>query len=293
MRVTLGLVLLLFVPGFCRSQAIAPEKPDYGLSVDSEFMRSYKKTSSATQTRTFPMGISTVPICDAGTYLRSTTIVARPRRCVWNWRDSESSQLHGANLHSDRLKVEPIAMDSIFAPFLGNPGAPTPDRSITENSTFPLSSLPPSETVPCRHSCLLSNGTATIFSADSTSSEPHSPLPDFSMQINPYKWHTLDREFIRYSVLSVVATAADVATTARALENNNTRELDPLYGGHPTRARLYGITVPLQAFLLYTSYYDKRIAPRRTTWKTLLKISIIAHTAAATNNLIVLYGCSQ
>jgi hypothetical protein len=99
--------------------------------------------------------------------------------------------------------------------------------------------------------------------------------------------HTLDRSFILLHSLSAVALIADLETTARSFEGQaNATELNPLFGPHPTRARLYGITVPLNALSFYVSYRYKKIEPDRKTWKIAPGLCIAIHTAAAINNLI-------
>jgi hypothetical protein len=113
--------------------------------------------------------------------------------------------------------------------------------------------------------------------------------PTLAMERNTNKrWHTLDSKFVLLNTLSAVAVLADIETTARVLEKQpKAFELNPLFGKHPTRARLYGIAVPLNAFSFYLSYQAKRIAPRRSVWAAGPKVSIVVHTAAAINNLIV------
>jgi hypothetical protein len=99
---------------------------------------------------------------------------------------------------------------------------------------------------------------------------------------------TLDGRFILLHTLSTGALFADLETTARALAGQTkATELNGLFGGHPTRARLYGIAVPLDAVSFYLSYRSKKIEPRRNMWKVAPGLSIAVHTAAAINNLIV------
>jgi hypothetical protein len=101
-------------------------------------------------------------------------------------------------------------------------------------------------------------------------------------------WHTLDTKFILLQTLSTVALLLDLETTAQAFEQQpKATELNPLFGAHPTRARLYGIAVPLSAFSFYLSYHYKKMEPSRSVWKVAPGLSIAIHTAAAINNLIV------
>ena len=98
---------------------------------------------------------------------------------------------------------------------------------------------------------------------------------------------TLDRQFILLHTLSTVALVADLETTAHDLEGQSkSGELNPLFGQHPTRARLYGISVPLNALSLYVSYRYKKSAPGRNLWKIGPGLLIAVHTAASINNLL-------
>jgi len=102
------------------------------------------------------------------------------------------------------------------------------------------------------------------------------------------RWHTLDANFIFFQALSTAALIADSETTLRGLKQNpNATELNPLFGKHPTPARLYGIAVPLQVFNVAFSYHLKKVAPRRSEWKFIPKLSIAVHSIAAVNNLVV------
>jgi hypothetical protein len=85
-----------------------------------------------------------------------------------------------------------------------------------------------------------------------------------------------------------VALVADLETTVHALAGRpKTSELNGLFGAHPTRVRLYGIAVPLDAVSFYLSYRSKKTEPTRGVWKLAPGLSIAVHTAAAINNLIV------
>jgi hypothetical protein len=112
--------------------------------------------------------------------------------------------------------------------------------------------------------------------------------PTFSMEPNTKRWHTLDRKFVLFSFLSASAAFVDMVTTSRDLAAHPlATELDPLFGKRPSNARLYGTGVPLELLFIGWSYHVKKIAPRRNTWKVMLTVSAVAHTAAAVNNLTV------
>jgi hypothetical protein len=99
--------------------------------------------------------------------------------------------------------------------------------------------------------------------------------------------HTMDRNFILLHALSTVALFADLETTARSFQGQGkATELNPLFGAHPTRARLYGIAVPLNVLSFYFSYHYKKIEPGRSFWKIGPGLTLAVHTAATINNLI-------
>ena len=99
--------------------------------------------------------------------------------------------------------------------------------------------------------------------------------------------HTVDRNFILLHAFSAAALVADLETTVRSFQGQGkATELNPLFGAHPTRARLYGIAVPINAFSFYLSYHYKKIEPGRSIWKLGPGLTIAVHTAAAINNLI-------
>jgi hypothetical protein len=103
---------------------------------------------------------------------------------------------------------------------------------------------------------------------------------------NTNSGHVLDRKFILLHSLSTVALLADLETTARAIAAQpKASELNPLFGEHPTRARLYGIAVPLNALSFYLSYRAKKNEPKRRLWIIGPGASIAVHSAAAINNL--------
>ena len=95
-----------------------------------------------------------------------------------------------------------------------------------------------------------------------------------------------DRQFILLNTFSTVALVADLETTVYDLGGQSkSAELNPLFGQHPTRARLYGIAVPLNALSFYVSYRYKKSAPGRNLWKLGPGLLIAVHTAATVNNL--------
>jgi hypothetical protein len=99
---------------------------------------------------------------------------------------------------------------------------------------------------------------------------------------------TMDRQFILLNALSTVALVADVEATIHAVGGETkANEVNPVFGAHPTRARLYGITLPLNALSFYLSYHAKKTMPKRRIWEIGPGLSIAVHTGAAINNLVI------
>lgn len=122
-----------------------------------------------------------------------------------------------------------------------------------------------------------------------TSRNKEFSLPTFSIEPRgDRKWTTFDRHFIVLNALSTLALAADLRTTIHGLNSNpNLRELNPLFGTHPSVGRLLGVAIPIHCFATYEIYRAKRYGPRRGVWKVGPRVSIVAHSLAALNNLVV------
>lgn len=86
------------------------------------------------------------------------------------------------------------------------------------------------------------------------------------MQMGPAKWwqplpvphRTADHAYWISTAASVLAMVADVENTKYALRDPRLQERDPLLGAHPSRARMYGIMVPITGGMAAFSYYYKR-----------------------------------
>ena len=96
-----------------------------------------------------------------------------------------------------------------------------------------------------------------------------------------------DRSFWLAAMFQVGAAIADIESTQYGL-GHGARELNPLYGTHPTRARQYAIAMPIGAGVLAWSYRLKRSAPHSRYW--LIPPSVVGsiHSAAVVHNLTVI-----
>src|SRR5271168_2962515 len=126
----------------------------------------------------------------------------------------------------------------------------------SQSSTVASSSLPDAPSALC--------GSPNKSDGMSSTSGMLLAPPAMAMEPNANNGgRVLDRKFILLHSLSTVALLADLETTAHAIAAQpKATELNPLFGEHPTRARLYGIAVPLNALSFYLSYRAKKNEPK-------------------------------
>ena len=67
-----------------------------------------------------------------------------------------------------------------------------------------------------------------------------------------------DKKFWAITALSAASTVADIEVTAHALQNPNCHEHNPLLGTHPSRAKMYGISVPASTAYALVGYLLKK-----------------------------------
>jgi hypothetical protein len=180
------------------------------------------------------------------------------------------------------------------APSLGVPASPVLDARAQENRLpIKLNQTAPSTAItsldlPDAPNALWIGPNATDRTQELMNGTRFVP-PTLLLERSTNKsWRTLDTKFIVLQTLSTLALFADIETTTHALAAQpRAIELNPLFGQHPSPARVYGTAIPLHAFAFYLSYRAKKLAPRRNVWKFAPQLSIAVHTAAAINNLIV------
>jgi hypothetical protein len=69
---------------------------------------------------------------------------------------------------------------------------------------------------------------------------------------------TADRKFWAMTALSSASTVSDIEVTAHALQNPNCVEHNPLFGSHPSRAKMYGVSIPASAAYTMVGYWLKK-----------------------------------
>ena len=115
--------------------------------------------------------------------------------------------------------------------------------------------------------------------------------PALLIQSNPpqERRRVVDRSFLWTTLFQVGATVADIESTQYGL-SHGARELNPLYGNHPSRAKQYVITMPITAGVLAWSYRLKRSAPHSKHWLIPPLIIGSMHAIAFCHNLSVIKG---
>lgn len=110
--------------------------------------------------------------------------------------------------------------------------------------------------------------------------------PTFRIQPRPavVREKTIDRPFIILQALQLAAMIGDVESTRYGLSHGG-REGNPLVGSHPSRAVLYGISLPVTAGLTYWSYHLKKAAPHSRRWQIVPLVTMGIHGVAAVHNL--------
>jgi hypothetical protein len=69
---------------------------------------------------------------------------------------------------------------------------------------------------------------------------------------------TADAAYWSWMTVSAAAMVADVETTVRAVENPRCREVNPLVGDNPTRAKMYALKGSAGALIATLSYVGKK-----------------------------------
>lgn len=163
-------------------------------------------------------------------------------------------------------------------------GTTSANGSTPFNSDVSLASAQPLASLPEAPSAIA----ATLNDGDSTPiprvSNLESPVPESRDESHR---RTVDRNFILLHTFSAVAMVADLETTVYRVSGQHASEMNPLFGAYPSRARLYGIAVPLNILFLYVSYHSKKSEPNGKLWALSPALFIGVHTGAALNNLIL------
>lgn len=86
---------------------------------------------------------------------------------------------------------------------------------------------------------------------------------------------TVDKKFLILFGMAAVLTVTDIELSQHCLQAGTCHEANPLYGTNPTRARMYGMNIPILGAQTILSAWLKRRHPERNQWM----ISPIAESA--------------
>ncbi len=98
-----------------------------------------------------------------------------------------------------------------------------------------------------------------------------------------------DHRFLFFAAAQIVATVADAETTQWALRSHpQAGEMNPLFGRHPDRARMYGIAFSITAVQILMQHHVKTVAERtgkfRNAWMVGASVNTGFHTFLAVHN---------
>jgi hypothetical protein len=121
-----------------------------------------------------------------------------------------------------------------------------------------------------------------------SSVEPLAPRTNFWVEntSRPATARSSNRTFMLLATVSAAAMVADVELTANCVKTvSNCREANPFMGSNPSRARLYGVNVPIYAGEMMLSRMFRRKYPERKLWMFPLLSFTGAHVAGAASNV--------
>lgn len=101
------------------------------------------------------------------------------------------------------------------------------------------------------------------------------------------KSSNFNRSFAVLATLSAATMVADIELTANCVRNsgNSCREANPLLGSDPSRARMYGLNVPIYMSELLLSRMLNRKLPERKLWMMPLLSMTWTHAVGVASNM--------
>ena len=172
------------------------------------------------------------------------------------------SQLNGndRSAFSDGRPVREVVFSDLRLPYLATTAATSTSVAGTGANTFAM--FAPDPIAPSSSSARLKM----------QPSIPEQPAP-----------RVFDGKFKVLAALSIATTTADLESTLHC--SPTCREINPLNGSHPTRARLYGINAPLLVGELMMSRVLRKRSPDRKLWTIPLVTTSAEHMFGVASNL--------
>ncbi len=112
-----------------------------------------------------------------------------------------------------------------------------------------------------------------------------SALPISAVISRPVVSNGWDRSSFAIEAFKWVAVVADIETTNTAVNSRKCRESDFLYGGHPSRLRLYGVMGGAEAVHSFIGYRLRKSGHARKLTKVSALVAGAGHSFAAMSNV--------
>jgi hypothetical protein len=153
----------------------------------------------------------------------------------------------------------------------------------TVSSTF--YSVQPGLTLAGLNSAETSNWTLDL-SASPESSYVPVPDPLALTATTSARWKqkpgkTVDKKFLMLFGMTAALTVADIELTQHCLRAGTCHESNLLYGTNPTRARMYGFTIPILGAQVMFSAWLRHRQPERKEWMISPLVDSAAHGVGA------------
>jgi hypothetical protein len=187
----------------------------------------------------------------------------------------------------------------LAAPLLAQAPAATPEKTESATSDKSTSPAPPTSTSNAAELGINGGNAAARPTIASGAELPEQPQnknmnPPTLFPVPPARHfrvpaRVVDKKFIAFAALQLAATVADFETTQWAQRNApNGAEQNPLFGSHPSRARMYSIGLSLTTFQVYMQYRSKRYGERtgkiKNAWIVGALFDTGLHTYLAVHN---------
>jgi hypothetical protein len=146
---------------------------------------------------------------------------------------------------------------------------------------------PPAAPLPDAPSLLRTTPSSVAPDQGTTTESFFKPLVIASDQNVP-RYKTANRKFWIHQALAGGLSIADAELSLYCISKGLCTEGNPLYGKHPSRARVYGTIIPLRLVLFGLTYHTKKVAPRRRIWLVFPIAEEVLHSAAITRAIVAI-----
>jgi hypothetical protein len=108
------------------------------------------------------------------------------------------------------------------------------------------------------------------------------------------KPRVFDRKFFVLAGIATATTVLDVAMTSHCISTySNCQEKNPLFGSHPSAAKLYGVSFSMLGGQMLASAWMRREMPKRKLWMMPPIVATATHGLAAAFNFRTIHQLSS